>query len=238
MNLFIKVFTQFILLVFSHIAYAQELKDSIGNASYYADKFNGRKTASGEKFDNDKLTAAHRTLPFNTLLLVTNPKNGKEVVVKVNDRGPYSKNRIVDLSKAAASELDMVKSGVAKVHLRIVDSSYFQNKPLDSLPKAIALQETQTDSLNTAQDTPISIEKKWFYGVQVGSFREMENVEKTRQMISSLTTDEIFVFTYIKEDVALHQIIVGNYTNSKKASILKKKLAHTFKDAFVTHYQN
>jgi hypothetical protein len=87
MNLFIKVFTLFILLVFSHIAYAQELKDSIGNASYYADKFNGRKTASGEKFDNDKLTAAHRTLPFNTLLLVTNPKNGKEVVVKVNGFG-------------------------------------------------------------------------------------------------------------------------------------------------------
>ena len=193
MNLFIKVFTIFILLVFSHIAYAQELKDSIGNASYYADKFNGRKTASGEKFDNDKLTAAHRTLPFNTLLLVTNPKNGKEVVVKVNDRGPYSKNRIVDLSKAAAGELGIVKSGVAKVHLRIVDSSYFQNKLLDSIPKAIAFQETQTDSLITAQDTPISIEKKWFYGVQVGSFREMENVEKTRQMISSLTTDEIAI---------------------------------------------
>jgi len=237
MNLFIKVFTLFILLVFSHIAYAQELKDSIGNASFYADKFNGRKTASGEKFDNSKFTAAHRTLPFQTLLLVSNPKNGKEVVVKVNDRGPHVKNRIIDLSKAAASELDIVRAGVAKVHIRIIDSGYFQSKPLDSLSKAIALQEIQTDSLS-AKDSIISIEKKWFYGVQVGSFREMENVEKTRQMISAITTEKIFVFTYSKEGTDLHQIIVGDFINSKKSTILRKKLLPTFKDAFITHYQN
>lgn len=84
-----------------------------GVASFYADKFNGRKTASGEIFDNSKLTCAHRSLPFGTKILVKNPDTGSCCEVIVNDRGPYAHNRVVDLSKAAARKLGI--TGLGKV---------------------------------------------------------------------------------------------------------------------------
>lgn len=89
-----------------------------GKASYYADKFNGRKTASGEKFGNSKLTAAHKTLPFGTKVKVTNLKNGKTVKVRINDRGPFVAGRIIDLSKKAARKIDMVNEGVGSVRIK------------------------------------------------------------------------------------------------------------------------
>lgn len=88
-----------------------------GQASYYGRKWNGRKTSSGEVFNTDSFTCAHRTLPFGTLLKVTNKKNGKTVVVRVTDRGPFVKGRIVDLSMAAAKQIDMIHSGVAPVEI-------------------------------------------------------------------------------------------------------------------------
>ena len=91
-----------------------------GEASYYADKFHGRKTANGEIFDMHKISAAHKTLPFDTMLEVTNLENNKSVIVRVNDRGPYKKGRILDLSYRAAQEVDMIKTGVARVKIRIL----------------------------------------------------------------------------------------------------------------------
>src|ERR1700722_7282083 len=88
-----------------------------GVASWYGEEFNGRLTASGEVYDMYALTAAHRTLPLGTVVRVTNLDNGKTVEVKVNDRGPFVKNRIIDLSKSACRELDMLESGTARVKL-------------------------------------------------------------------------------------------------------------------------
>ncbi len=88
-----------------------------GKASYYADKFDGRKTASGEIFRNQKLTAAHKTLPFGTKVKVTNLNNGKTVKVRVNDRGPFIPGRIIDLSKRAAKKIKLDEEGVAKVKI-------------------------------------------------------------------------------------------------------------------------
>jgi len=93
-----------------------------GVASYYHNKFNGRKTASGEVFSNNKLTAAHRTYPFGTYLKVTNVVNGKSVVVKVNDRGPFTKGRELDLSKRAFMEItDNKNKGLIQVDIEIVE---------------------------------------------------------------------------------------------------------------------
>ena len=86
-----------------------------GEASYYAASLDGRPTASGEPYDHDELTAAHRTLPFGTRLLVRNARNGQEVVVTVNDRGPFIRGRMLDLSGAAARRLGMIKAGTAPV---------------------------------------------------------------------------------------------------------------------------
>ncbi len=91
-----------------------------GEASWYGPGFNGKKTASGEKFDMNKMTAAHRKLPFGTKVRVTNLKNNKSVIVRINDRGPYKKSRIIDLSKKAAEKIGLVKGGVAPVKIEIV----------------------------------------------------------------------------------------------------------------------
>ncbi|OGC75986.1 MAG: hypothetical protein A2Z27_05075 [candidate division Zixibacteria bacterium RBG_16_50_21] len=94
----------------------------IGMASYYAHKFHGRPTASGEIYDETRLTAAHPVLPFGALVRVTNLNNNNSVVLKVNDRGPSSKGRIIDVSFTAASELGFVRQGVAKVKVEVVKS--------------------------------------------------------------------------------------------------------------------
>ncbi|MBW3544498.1 MAG: septal ring lytic transglycosylase RlpA family protein [Bacteroidetes bacterium] len=89
-----------------------------GMASYYADRFHGRKTASGELYDTAAFTAAHRTLPFGTLVSVIHISTGDSVVVRINDRGPHSQKRIIDLSKAAAKALKMYTKGIARVTLK------------------------------------------------------------------------------------------------------------------------
>jgi rare lipoprotein A len=90
-----------------------------GVISYYAEKFHGRKTASGEKFDKEAFTAAHRTLPFQTKIKVTNLSNGKTVTVIVNDRGPFSESRILDISPAAARKIGLIALGTTKATLTI-----------------------------------------------------------------------------------------------------------------------
>ncbi|PJJ52782.1 septal ring lytic transglycosylase RlpA family protein [Hymenobacter chitinivorans] len=91
-----------------------------GGASYYADKFDGRKTASGTTYRPNKLTAAHNTLPFGTVVKVTNPRNHRSVKVTVTDRGPHAKGRVIDLSRKAARKIDIVDAGVAPVQLKVV----------------------------------------------------------------------------------------------------------------------
>ena len=92
-----------------------------GTASYYGRRFNGRRTASGETFDMHAMTAAHRTLPFGSRVRVTNPSNGKSVVVRINDRGPFHGNRVIDVSRAAATELGLIQRGHGTVELALVD---------------------------------------------------------------------------------------------------------------------
>ncbi len=93
-----------------------------GIASYYAEEFHGRTTANGETYDMNALTAAHRTLPFNSKVRVTNRENGKSVVVRINDRGPFKGDRIIDLSLAAAKAIGLIAHGTAPVSLDVLDA--------------------------------------------------------------------------------------------------------------------
>ncbi|HEY9188004.1 MAG TPA: septal ring lytic transglycosylase RlpA family protein [Ignavibacteria bacterium] len=97
-----------------------------GYASYYSYEFHGKKTANGEIFDKDKPSAAHRTLPLGTIARVTNLKNGKSIILRINDRGPFKSGRILDLSYAAAVQLDFVKEGITKVRIDVLE--YGDNK--------------------------------------------------------------------------------------------------------------
>lgn len=104
-----------------------------GKASYYAKKFTGRKTASGERMHHDSLTCAHRTYPFGTMLKVTNPANGQSVIVRVTDRGPYVKGRIIDLSARAAREIGIIAQGIASVVVERYHPAIVPFKPDDDI---------------------------------------------------------------------------------------------------------
>ena len=133
-----------------------------GKASYYALRFTGRKTASGERMHHDSLTCAHRTYPFGTMLKVTNPANGQSVIVRVTDRGPYVKGRIIDLSARAAREIGIIAQGIAPViverynpaivpfkadDIELPDFEIGTNEGSDSKPIWVALKEDRDRKL-------------------------------------------------------------------------------------------
>ncbi|ADK79697.1 septal ring lytic transglycosylase RlpA family protein [Sediminispirochaeta smaragdinae] len=134
----------------------------VGFASWYGGKFQGRKTANGEVFDTNKLTAAHKTLPFGTLVRVTNLDNDKSVEVRINDRGPFVEGRIIDLSRAAAEAIDMVGRGIAKVSLEVI------GEPPGGVP----------------QDLYRRHEKNATVTIQVASFGLRENAERTHTLLA------------------------------------------------------
>ncbi|CAN5518479.1 hypothetical protein BH23BAC1_BH23BAC1_15250 [soil metagenome] len=115
------IFILFIIkLAFSPESSAQMSIKKEGKASYYGTNFHGKPTANGEIFNMNNLTAAHPRLPFNSLVKVTNTHNNRSVIVRINDRGPFTKNRIIDLSKAAAERLEMIESGTALVTIEVL----------------------------------------------------------------------------------------------------------------------
>ena len=127
-----------------------------GKASFYAMKFSGRKTASGERLHHDSLTCAHRTYPFGTQLKVTNPSNGRSVIVRVTDRGPYVKGRIIDLSVRAARELGIISQGIAPVIVERYNPSIIPFKPED----IIDLPELELSTNEGPNTKPIWVELK------------------------------------------------------------------------------
>lgn len=109
-----------LLLNLTTPTYAKNKKIQIGKGSWYGKEFHGKLTASGERYNMYDFTAAHRTFPFNSMVKVTNLKNGFSVIVRINDRGPYRKGRIIDLSYLAAKKLGYVKKGVAKLKIKLL----------------------------------------------------------------------------------------------------------------------
>ena len=116
--LYLAVFA--LLLLFSLPAYSKDGFPQYGNASWYGKSFHGRKTASGQIFNQNALTGANRTLPFGSVVRVTNLRNGKHVDVTINDRGPFIKGRIIDISRAAAREIGIIHHGVTRVRVNLV----------------------------------------------------------------------------------------------------------------------
>ena len=120
-----------------------------GIASWYGPKFQAKKTSSGEKYDMYQMTAANKELPLPTYAQVTNLENGKSVIVKINDRGPFKKNRLIDLSYAAAKKLDMAQKGTAKVRVTTIASTTDYIDPTQTIPQQLST-DTQTDTSPSA----------------------------------------------------------------------------------------
>jgi rare lipoprotein A len=125
-----------------------------GEASWYGDTYHGRNTASGETYDMTMLTAAHRTLPFGTLVRVTNLENDKSVTVRVNDRGPFAKDRVIDVSRAAASLLDFQNKGTAKVEIRVVQLGDGKMQPASTTASAAPVLAKPEANTTLAAATP------------------------------------------------------------------------------------
>ncbi len=139
-----------------------------GQASWYGGKFQGRKTANGEIFDTNKLTAAHKTLPFNTLVKVTNLQNDRSVTVRINDRGPFVAGRVIDLSHAAAEQIEMSVSGVALVKIDVV-----------SLPAGVS----ENTLVKTEEVHPEGIPES--YKIQIASYSRADNAQNCLKKVKN-----------------------------------------------------
>jgi len=138
------------------------LKDiQTGVASWYGPGFHGKKTANGEKFNKNRLTAAHKTLPFNTLVKVINTENGKSVTVRINDRGPYAKDRIIDLSEAAAKKIGITKTGTANVKLLLVKGDLENSSKKISSGEQFSVQLASYSDSKSAEQNAKKIPKSF-----------------------------------------------------------------------------
>jgi rare lipoprotein A len=163
-----------------------------GLASYYAEPYHGRRTASGEIFDTYKeMTAAHRTLPFNTFVRVTNKMNGKQVDVRINDRGPFADGRIIDLSVRAAREIDLLRAGVVPVKLKVLRKEEVVTPPSSPSGPVFAVQVGAFENRRAAEDLKHRLEKKYtsvtvqtfsgektIYRVRIGHERDLHAAER------------------------------------------------------------
>ena len=160
----------FVVAIFAVLATAAA--QDTGNATYYADYFHGKKASDGTLYHRDSMTCAHKTYPFGTVLRVRNKKNGNEVYVTVTDRGPFRRGCIVDLSRAAAEQLDMIASGVVPVEVELVEPVVpfrkIENTILPSLDFEEATGKKRTAILNEILDGYFDIQKDGFkVGVEV-----------------------------------------------------------------------
>jgi len=163
-----------------------------GVASWYGPGFHGNQTANGERYDQNALTAAHRTLPFNTVVRVVNLNNGKSVDVRINDRGPFVDNRIIDLSRAAASRIDMIDSGLAPVRLILLSSE----RPIDprlQQGEKFTVQIASFTSNREAQELASKFDEGWvqpaivnnrqFFRVFVGVYMSHSDADRQRRRL-------------------------------------------------------
>lgn len=202
-----------------------------GHASWYGGKFQGRKTASGEVFDTNKLTAAHKRLPFGTRIRVTNTANDKSVVVRINDRGPFVKGRIIDLSRAAAARIGMLGSGVAEVEIEVVSSESAQ--PDDELPlpkppskKDMELTREVEESSDDARENPIyTFPEPASYTIQIASFADRNNAKNLHASLRKAGLDP----SYEKSSSGYYRVVIAGIDPERLEQVKRRlaELGHT-----------
>ncbi|MEE9142322.1 MAG: septal ring lytic transglycosylase RlpA family protein [Gammaproteobacteria bacterium] len=178
-----------------------------GVASWYGKQFHGNRTSNGEIFDMYALTAAHKTLPIPVNAEVKNLRNGKTVVVRINDRGPFVDNRLIDLSYAAARELGLLNDGTGLVEVRVLGGA-----PVASQPQQVATTETTYTG-------PTEL------FLQVGAFSEASNAERMRRRLSDAGIGEVVIVTEDTGHRVLHRVRVGPIPDELTHDSIVEKLA-------------
>ena len=222
-----KVFLAAWFIFFGASSFAQ---NQSGKASFYADKFEGHVTASGEKYKHSKLTAAHKTLPFGTRLRVTNLGNNQTVDVVVNDRGPYAEGRIIDLSKSAAEKLGFVNQGLADVKLEVIDAgdgkSGMEIKAIDR----VSVDEREFYNFEIER-----LEPKGF-GVQIGTYQELVNLMRLAENLKSSYKKKVAVQVKILNGIKYYSLIVGQFSTRDKADRFLASIRKKYPDAFIAEF--
>ncbi|MAI29133.1 MAG: hypothetical protein CMP38_02875 [Rickettsiales bacterium] len=218
--------------------------DEVGYASWYGPGFHGKKTANGEIFNQNKISAAHRTLPLPSVVKVTNLENGKVLsFVRVNDRGPFARNRIIDLSKEAAKELGFVNKGVTKVRVEILEdeSRKFANDLIQSKNKAKSakVQNIEKKNLTPPVEKPKSegkenttkklkndtvenfVLKDSKIAIQVGAFTDHRNA---KSLIEKLSEFKAYIKREFVENKYIYRVRIGPLKNINLANQLQEKL--------------
>ena len=176
-----------------------------GIASWYGTKFHGRRTSSGEPYDMYAMTAAHKTLPLPTYVEVTNLDNGRTVIVKVNDRGPFHQDRLIDLSYSAATQLNIVAKGTGRVALRAITPN--EDATEDGVVNAPAA---------TLENTTIYL--------QIGAFRTISSAEKLQTSLQQSIDDEVIITQQQAEAGMVYRVRVGPVVSADYADSLASRL--------------
>ncbi|HEX8060855.1 MAG TPA: septal ring lytic transglycosylase RlpA family protein [Cyclobacteriaceae bacterium] len=218
------------VIVFLLMGAASYAQTQTGKASFYADKFDGAPTASGEKYRHSKKTGAHKTLPFGTKVRVTNLENNKTVEVVINDRGPYVDGRIIDLSKSAAEELGFINKGIADVKLEVIDAGDGkgggQNVPIDR----VVVDEKEFYDFEIKRLEP----RGW--GVQIGTYQELVNLMRLADNLKNSYKKKVNVQVKIVNGIKYYSIMLGEFSTRNKADGFAAEVKRKFPDAFIVEY--
>lgn len=199
-----------------------------GIASWYGPNFHAKKTSNGETYNMYALTAAHKTLPMNTVVRVDNLENGKSVVVRVNDRGPFVDGRIIDLSNTAAHEIDMVRKGTVRVKITVLGYNgeiQNYNAPIKQAYKKAFVPKKVTQVVKSI--TPMKIEEKTIvhnnYNLQVGAFSKLEGAMQTKRKYESMLNNQytVDVVKVVSNDRFLHKVLIRGFASQNQAQMFK-----------------
>ena len=212
----------FFILISSVSLFAEVYKTGV-TASYYAEDFHGKKTSNGERFNMNDFTCAHKSLPFNTILKVTNLANGKTCEVRVNDRGPFVLNREIDLSKAAATKLGMIGTGTTKVKLEIVKKGANTKISQQTAASAAKIMKkmygdtaTTSASASTSTSTTKKLEPGTYWDIQLGAFKSKDNAKAFASKVSKAGFKDIVLQTTDGiTRVAIKKVPVSNVTDTQ-----------------------
>ncbi|WP_297814103.1 septal ring lytic transglycosylase RlpA family protein [uncultured Helicobacter sp.] len=194
-----------------------------GIASWYGPKFHGKKTSNGETYSMYAHTAAHKTLPMNTIVRVTSKENGKSTIVRINDRGPFITGRIIDLSNSAAQDIEMVGKGTARVRLEVIG---FNGAISDSMPLN---QETLAQSEYKIAHTQESMQLSQFL-VQIGAFKNKEGAKNYQKKHANKYGYQVVIREYLLKEATIYRVMLSGFKSEAEARdfIASEKIAGAF----------
>ncbi|HET8808054.1 MAG TPA: septal ring lytic transglycosylase RlpA family protein [Methylophaga sp.] len=181
-----------------------------GIASWYGNKFHGRRTSSGELYDMYKMTAAHKTLPLPSYAEVTNLDNGRKVVVRINDRGPFHGDRLIDLSYSAATKLGITAKGTGRVEVRAINPDKYAAQQASNQPQQIATQK------NTLENVAMFL--------QVGAFSTLSRAEQIKNRIQRAISERVHINPFNSQGNALYRVRIGPLASAEVGQRIADRL--------------